>query len=133
MNKYKAKKCLVTDDGTIFETEELKKFNITDIVGTQFDSKAEARFYLHILDLQAQGYYKLEEIQPKFILQEKPKIKYIADFLIEYPNGQRFAVDVKGVQTAAFRIKKRMFMAKFPDIGLMIVKSKGKLWDISEV
>jgi hypothetical protein len=132
-HKYGAKKCIVTTDGTIFETDELQRFNITDIEGIKFDSKSEARFYLHILDRQKQGHYKLDEIHPKFILQDKPKIKYIADFLISYPNGQRFAVDVKGVQTAAFRIKMRMFQAKFPDIGLMIVKSVGKLWDIKEV
>lgn len=127
MSKYKNKKMLVTEDGTMFEIEALKKHNITDITGEKFDSKAEAEYYVHIKFQRPDiiGY----QLQPVFVLQDKPKIKYTADFLLHFKDGINKIVDVKGMQTQAFRLKLRMFKAKFPDLQLMLVKKKGRGWE----
>lgn len=126
MNKYKNKKVIVTADGTMFETEQLKQHNITDVVGINFDSKMEAEYYLHIKRFM--GNVKSVTLQPDFILQEKPKIVYKADFLIHFEDGKNIIVDVKGFETQAFRIKMRLFKAKFPDKVIMLVKREGKQW-----
>lgn len=132
-HKYGAKKCIVTADGTIFETEELKKHDITDIVGIKFDSKMEANYYLHILDRQKAGYYTLTEVHPTFILQDKPKIKYIADFMITYPSGEVKVIDVKGTRTTAFNLKVRLFQAKHPQLKLVLATGTHNNWKYTEV
>lgn len=126
MNKYKNKKVIVTADGTMFETEQLKQHNITDVVGINFDSKMEAEYYLHIK--QHMGNIKSVTLQPDFILQDKPKIVYKADFLLHFEDGNKIIVDVKGFETQAFRIKMRLFKAKYPDKVIMVVKRQGKQW-----
>lgn len=69
------------------------------------------------------------ELQPKFLLQESfkkkgktyRKIEYIADFkYIE--NGQVIVEDVKGMETKEFKIKRKLFEYKYPDLELKIIK-----------
>ncbi|MGL5961482.1 MAG: DUF1064 domain-containing protein [Cetobacterium sp.] len=94
-----------------------KKVVIDDIT---FDSKAEARFYLNI-----KGSGLDYELQPKFLLQEAfkkngktyRKIEYIADFKI----GNRI-IDIKGVETEAFKIKRKIFEYKYQDFRLECLK-----------
>lgn len=127
-SKYSAKKVIVTEDGTLFEVEMLKKYNITDIVGIKFDSKMEAKYYSHLLDELSRGAVEDITLQPIFVLQEKPKIKYTADFKVVYADGSIEIVDVKGMQTTAFRLKLRMFKSVFPDTKLVLVTQKGRQW-----
>lgn len=132
-HKYGAKKVIVTNDGTLFEVAELKKYNITDIQGIKFDSKMEAQYYLSLLDLQRQGEIQSIDLQPVFILQENPKIKYIADFKVKWADGYEEILDVKGMQTQVFRVKMRMFKAKYPDVKLSLVTRKNREWLIKEI
>lgn len=132
-HKYGAKKVVLTDDGTIFEVEQLKKFNISDITGISFDSKMECDYYLDLMQRKRLGEITEIELQPVYVLQEKPKIKYIPDFRITYPTGHQEIIDVKGTQTAAFRIKARLFRAKFPFATLVLVTKKGRQWIVKEV
>lgn len=48
-------------------------------------------------------------------------IKYIPDFLIAYTDGTSEVVDVKGMMTKDFKLKAKMFMAKYK-IPLTIAK-----------
>lgn len=124
MSKYKAKKVIVTEDGTIFEVEQLEKYNITDITGIPFDSKAEGEYYLRLKSLPD---VRDIEVQPKYILQDKPnKIVYKADFLVTWYTGKQEVIDVKGMQTTAFRIKLKLFKAKFPHLPITLVKKVGR-------
>lgn len=132
-HKYGAKRCLVTSDGTLFEIEELKRHNITDIQGETFDSKMEAEYYLHLITLQAVGRIAKIELQPKFILQDKPKITYVADSRVTWPDGKQEIIDVKGVQTQAFRLKAKLFRGKYPYLPLTLVTRKGRMWHEKEV
>jgi hypothetical protein len=104
MNKYKNKKTVVN--------------NIT------FDSKAEARRYIELKQQEKAGVIKDLELQPRFLLQSKyvnangkkiQAIYYVADF--SYIYGMFYIIeDVKGVETAVFKLKRKLFEAKYPYI-----------------
>ena len=92
--------------------------------GIWFDSLKESKYYD---DLKVQlragvigGFCR----QPEFILQEgfgaiKP-ITYLADFVIFNLNGTAEIIDTKGFSTEIFKIKHKMFKAKFPRLELKI-------------
>jgi len=100
-----------------------------EVDGFTFDSTSEANAYTVLTVWEAAGAIKELELQPVFVLQEKQPgmraIKYVADFSF-VRDGCRVVVDVKGVKTPAFRIKEKLFRAKFQDLDLQI-------WDRSKV
>jgi hypothetical protein len=104
-----------------------KKVFIDDI---KFDSRLEADFYLHALILKQEGIIESFELQPVYILQpsfvknEKKiqPIKYIADFKVYYTNGEVEIIDVKGMTTPDFAIKRKMFEYIFPKLHLRVLK-----------
>lgn len=89
----------------------------TVIDGIRFDSKAEAEYYLQLKLLQKAGEIVSIELQPEFELlpAEKGKraVKYVADFLVTYSDGREEIIDVKGVKTAVYRLKKRWVEHKY--------------------
>lgn len=93
-----------------------------EVDGITFDSKIEARYYQYLKQLKKQGIVKDFELQPKFILLERFKkngktfrsIEYIADFKVEYPNGYVEVVDIKGMETKDFKIKRKLFEYRYP-------------------
>lgn len=101
-----------------------KEFN-----GLLFDSTLEANAY-QVLKLRETCHFISDlELQPVFVLQDKQPgmraIKYIPDFrFIE--REKTVCVDAKGMRTAAFAIKAKIFRQKFPDIELQI-------WDRKKV
>ncbi len=105
------------------------KKTITDWI--RFDSKAESYYYLY---LKQQSDIELFDLQPKYILQEKfttkdwkkiQDIEYVADFYIKYIDGREIVVDVKGIATSDAKLKRKLFMYKYPDKELQwVVKYK---------
>ena len=118
----------------------------TTIDNITFDSKTEANYYIYIRDNKDKLNIKDIKLQPEFILQEKhlvinnkviiPKddkelkglqrkhpgctvqaIKYIADFQLTYNDDSIDIIDVKGIKTADFKIKEKMFNFKYPEYG----------------
>lgn len=97
MSKYKAKK--------------------TQIDGYYFDSKIEARYYEQLKWLKANKQIKSFKLQPRYLLQEAfskngkkyRKIEYIADFEVKHLDGTIEVIDVKGMETEAFKIKRKLF------------------------
>lgn len=96
----------------------------TVIDGITFDSKTEGQYYLHLKEKQERGEILAFNLQPSFTLQEgfnkdgkyiRP-IKYVADFEVihigEY--GETEIIDVKGFETADFKIKRKLFEKKYP-------------------
>ena len=79
----------------------------TIIDGIRFDSKAEAEYFLHLKALEKLGQLKVLEVQPKVYMTDA-RILYKPDFLID-ENGKLVFIDVKGVQTAIFKMKARLF------------------------
>lgn len=102
----------------------MSKYNArkTSLDGITFDSKAEAEYFIHLKEKLARKEIQGFGTQPEFILQESFKkngktyreIKYVADFLITHLDGSTEIVDVKGYETADFKIKKKLFEKKYP-------------------
>lgn len=109
----------------------------TKIDGIVFDSRAEAEFYLQ---LKERDDIEKVELQPEFTLLEgfdhpakrtkagNPskvrKVSYVADFLVTQKDGEKLVIDVKGFKTPVFRLKAKMFLAKF-GIPLYLAKKRG--------
>ena len=98
----------------------------TVVGGLKFDSKAEANRYLELKVLEKAGEISKLECQPKYILQPKKgkigAITYRGDFYYLERGGQEVVEDVKGFETAVFKLKKRMFEYHYPHINLRIMK-----------
>lgn len=99
--------------------------------GIVFSSQLESQYYLHLKELQQHGEIERFELQPKFILQpgytlktggKVQPIRYIGDFKVFYPDGRELIVDVKGMTTEKFEIKKKMLLYQYPDLDLVLVK-----------
>lgn len=128
----------------------------TEIDGIMFDSKMEADFYIYLKALKEEGSVLHFETQPEYVLQEKfiifegvtyegthplfnklkrkhnlstvAAIKYRSDFLVTFSDGDQVVIDVKGVETPEFKIKKKLFMYKYPELELMLLTWYGKQW-----
>lgn len=103
-NKYSAKKVVIN--------------------GIKFASKREAEYYLRYNDMLNKGELVELHLQPKFLLQEKfrdkngkmeREIKYTADFQLDYPDGRKVVVEVKGFKTTDYIIRRKLFKRKYRD------------------
>ena len=95
--------------------------------GIKFDSKLEARRYIQlklllrageITDLHTQAEY---ELQPSYKKNGKTirAIKYIADFVYyDVREGKTIIEDTKGFRNDVFKLKKKIFEYKYPDLEL---------------
>lgn len=92
----------------------------TAVDGITFDSKAEARRYQELKLLKRAGEIQGFGIQPSFVLPGG--IRYRPDFIVCDKNGRIYVEDVKGHETAAFKIKKKQFEAMYPYLELEIIK-----------
>lgn len=74
-------------------------------------------------------------MQKRFTLLDKYKhpgtnktvraIQYIPDFVVEYADGRKEVVDVKGFATKDFKLKAKLFMARY-QVPLILVKYDGR-------
>lgn len=95
-----------------------------EVDGIIFASKKEADYYCELKMLRMVGEVKDFDIQVPFELQESFRyagkairpIKYIADFVVEYKDGRKEVVDVKGMRTDVYKLKKKLLLHKYPNI-----------------
>ena len=98
------------------------KYNNVKVLidGRMFDSKREGERYKELKLLERAGVIINLVLQPKFELMPKyeingrkvRKMEYIADFqYIE--NGKTVVEDAKGMLTAVYKIKKKLFESKY--------------------
>lgn len=95
-----------------------------EIDGIVFASKKEGDYYCNLKILKKAGMVKSFELQVPFELQPKFKhegktiraIKYVADFVVNYPDGRQIVVDTKGFRTKEYLLKRKMLLYKYPDI-----------------
>jgi hypothetical protein len=93
-----------------------------EVDGHVFDSKIEARYYEQLKWLQEHNQILFFRLQPRYLLQEAfqkngktfRKIEYIADFEVHHLDGSIEVIDVKGMETEAFKIKRKLFEKKYP-------------------
>lgn len=92
--------------------------------GIYFDSKKEADYFAQLLFLKNAGKIERIELQKDFTLQEAyttekgeriKAIRYRADFVVYYIDHVE-VVDVKGYKTKEYNLKKKLLLAKYPDI-----------------
>lgn len=112
-----------------------KKVTIGDI---KFDSVMEKDYYLHLLAMKSLGVVTSIKLQPAFVLQDGYvrqhdgkkilPITYKADFDVAYADGSRLIIDVKGFSDAQFKIKRKMFDKRYPDLKLILVTEAPQKW-----
>ena len=100
----------------------------TTVYGHTFDSKREAEYYLELLDLKRRGEVVSITLQPSFELlagfvdnmgKKQRPIKYTADFMVAYEDGRIEIVEVKGVRTRDYILRKKLLLHKMLGTGLM--------------
>ncbi|MGG2943031.1 DUF1064 domain-containing protein [Bacillus safensis] len=93
----------------------------TIVDGITFDSKAEAKYYQQLKWLKQAKQIKDFSLQPRFELQETfkkhdktfRKIEYIGDFEVTNLDGSKEVIDIKGMETKEFAIKRKLYARKF--------------------
>lgn len=93
------------------------KYGNTKFMG--FDSIKEWVRYNELLLLEKYGLIENLRRQVKYTLQDKMpgirEISYVADF-VYLESGKVVVEDVKGYRTQVYLLKKKMFMARYPEI-----------------
>ena len=105
------------------EPRASKYGNVPTLVdGRRFDSKAEANRYRELCLLERAGTISDLECQPRYVLGtgKRPPV-YVGDFAY-IEDGKPICEDVKGVQTAVFKLKAKLFRERYPDIELRITE-----------
>lgn len=102
----------------------------TVLDGITFASQMEADYYLYLQEEVKEGRVLEFKLQPEFILLDgytkygrkiRP-ITYIGDYYVWYEDGTEKVIDVKGKETADFKLKRKMFDSVYPDLTLQLVK-----------
>lgn len=130
----------------------VKNARKTKVDGYTFDSHMEALRYIELKRLREAGIVREIECQPSFELQPPYRkccwqiipdihgikricpvcgkkmpinrpIIYRADFRVTYPDGHQEIEDVKGMETEIFKLKRKMFEYKYPELTLKVVKA----------
>lgn len=106
-----------------------------EVDGIKFDSKVEAEYYLHLKEQVDTGEIQGFERQVKMTLQDsfylegvKGKIRaitYVVDFKITEKDGSITYIDVKGIETDVFKMKRKMFMNRYRTPLVTVKKRKG--------
>ena len=91
----------------------------TTVCGRTFDSKREAEVYLELLAQKQAGEIVRIGFQPSYTLlagfvdntgkNQKP-ITYTADFFVTYADGHSEVIEVKGVRTRDYLLRKKLFL-----------------------
>lgn len=153
--RFRKKKTTKKTESKKTESKKMGKIKHikTEIDGIIFDSKMESQYYEYLKELKAAGIVTQFKLQPEFLLQEKfiiiegqviegsnpdflklkrkykvpttQAIKYKSDFEVHYADGHVEIIDTKGIETADFKIKKKMFAYKYPTLDFrVIIKTK---------
>ena len=94
----------------------------TEVDGIKFMSQAEANRYVDLKKLEKVGVIQNLSLQPRFTLQEgfvnvdtlnkETAIVYVGDFMYD-EKGETVVEDVKGFKTAAYKLKRKLFLFKY--------------------
>ncbi|MCM2293054.1 DUF1064 domain-containing protein [Allorhizobium sp. BGMRC 0089] len=113
--QYRAELAMI-EHGKKREKKRGNKFGAkrTTVDGITFDSKAEAAFYETLKLRQRAGEVENVEMQCPYALTINGALiaTYRADFVFwDVLQGRRRVIDVKGVETPVFKIKRKLMLA----------------------
>jgi Protein of unknown function (DUF1064) len=87
--------------------------------GIVFDSRSEMNRYAELKMLERAGHIQDLQLQPRFLLQAatatERKMEYVADFSY-VEAGATIVEDVKGLRTEVYKLKRKIFLAKYPEV-----------------
>lgn len=110
------------------------KAEIDDIT---FDSLNESRFYLEILKgiqnktIRSFELQKRYELIPKYRTKDGRTIRkteYLADFVLTMSDNSVRVIDIKGVETPVFKIKKKLLEYRYPEVRLECLHYVSGMW-----
>ena len=94
----------------------MNKYNnqITYIDGKRFASRKEAMHFVYLRSLQDKGQIDNLQLQTSIVfkINDKKIFTYKPDFEYDDDNGHHI-IDVKGVQTPLFKLKKKLIEAQY--------------------
>lgn len=94
--------------------------NVPTVVdGITFSSRKEAKRYGELKMLERAKQISCLELQPRYPLAVNGKkvCTYVGDFAFnELHSGKKVCVDTKGFKTKDYIIKRKLFMALYPEI-----------------
>lgn len=105
----------------LVRTQNRNKYNArkTTVCGHTFDSRREADYYLELLARKQAGEIVRIGFQPSYTLlaefvdntgkNQKP-ITYTADFFVTYADGHSEVIEVKGLRTRDYLLRKKLFL-----------------------
>jgi hypothetical protein len=97
--------------------------------GHVHDSKLEAGYCEHLRSLVARGVIASYAVQVRFplVVNGKKICDHIVDFLVvrDKDNSVSEAHEAKGVETAVWKIKKKLFEVLYPGIKYIVIKKQG--------
>lgn len=105
----------------------------TAVDGVTFDSRMEADYYVYLCGLRDMGAIRSFVLQPPFVLQPTFKkhgktfraITYKADFGVVWADGSKTVVDVKGMPTAVFKLKAKMYSRLYDEPLVCVTRTRG--------
>jgi hypothetical protein len=112
------------------QRKKANKYNArkTTVYGHTFDSRREAEIYLDLLSRKQHGEILRIGFQPQYTLLEgfkdntgkkqKP-ITYTADFFVTYADGRSEVIEVKGVRTRDYLLRKKLFLHMMRDTDII--------------
>jgi hypothetical protein len=111
--------------------KSFSKYNAKRVTidGIKFDSKAEGEYYLF---LKNSDNFEILDMQTKIYLS-RAKLLYKPDFLVkDHIEKSVYYIDIKGLETPVFKLKKRLWKAYIKD-ELRLIKKSGKNFKTIEV
>lgn len=91
-----------------------------EIDGIVFSSRKEGRRYQELKLMEQQGEITDLSLQKKYVIfpkqKDERKIEYRADFYYRLPNGTEVVEDTKGMRTAVYIIKRKLFKFFYPEV-----------------
>nr|DAS82120.1 MAG TPA: Endonuclease [Caudoviricetes sp.] len=114
----------------LVRAQNRNKYNArkTTVCGHTFDSRREAEIYLDLLSRKQAGEIVHIGFQPSYTLlagfkdntgkNQKP-ITYTADFFVTYADGHSEVIEVKGVRTRDYLLRKKLFLHMMMDTDII--------------
>ena len=114
----------------LVRTQNKNKYHArkTTVCGYTFDSRREAEIYLDLLSRKQAGEVLRIGLQPQYTLLEgftdnqgnrQKAITYTADFFVTFADGHSEVIEVKGMRTRDYLLRKKLFLHMMRDTDII--------------